>query len=162
MLGTVGVPEIKEYGAHILDSAARSLSLLRRIEDTLVALRARRTIMDALHEVAIAMSNALATISVAIPEEGIVDVLEEGQDALSKIHAIMQSKFAIAQSAPELRSEDSVGEAYEESMASVSRLHGNREDLRWNILQHNARLDGSDACRPISNSQEVLDFLAAL
>ena len=162
MLGTVGVPEIREYGAHILDSAARSLSLLRRIEDTLVALRVRRITMDALREAALAMSTALATISVAIPEEGIVDVLEEGQDALSKIHAIMKSKFANAKSAPELHDEDGVCDAYEESMASVAHLHSSLEDLRWNILQHNARLDTSDAGHAINSSQEVLNFLAAL
>ncbi len=99
----------------------------------------------------------------ALPQEDVV--LEEfarAQDALEQLHGVMSQKRVHARKDKDLRSDDPVCPAFDETIESIHQVHEGIEHLRWNIMQHAADADTSDPGKVLTSEQQIRDFLSTL
>ena len=158
---TSAVRDLEAYAQFMSERTARSLILLRAIESTVVAVGTIRDESRSSHRTLSEILDGLKDFKAPMPED-LIDVYEEIQGHLAKLHGRMQGGLVSAQSDNQLRDEDGVCDIYREALSAVHDLHDCIEVLRWNLMQHNAALDQSDAGKELTTAKEVEEFLASL
>ncbi|KPA87318.1 hypothetical protein PF66_06228 [Pseudomonas asplenii] len=148
---------------YLRGEAVRSLDLLRQIDGTIEALVLMRRQMDAFHE-AIQSLNAtvLSAKNCFFKEEEIIPSLEQAQEILAKIHSDLEQRLVAARKAPELRSEDGVDDAYAQAINSILSYNAAIEQLRWNILEHNADMEGRQESKLLTTDEDIDDLFSNL
>lgn len=154
--------EIQEFGRFMSDGTARSLHLLRAIESTVLAVGTIRDQMVSFKNMTEVLTTSLSKTEESVPEMGILDVFEEVQDGLGRLHATLEKKLSFAKADTKLRDEDAVCDVYDQACESLRELHDTIEHLRWDLMQHNATRDRSNAGPELTTEDSVRVFLASL
>ncbi len=127
-----------------LSEEARSLDLLRAIEETIDSLAWMRSRLDGdseLVESTIATINESAHVVIRLDADGSVCAsLQEAQSVVEALHKDMAGRRDAACLAGELRENDGVIEAYDEAIDAAARLHNAINTVRWCIMEHDADL----------------------
>lgn len=159
---TEAVSDLEAYGRMMNDSSTRSLYLLRDIEKTVLAVGTIRDSANSYTQTVIAFNVAMAKLEGRVPEEAVLDLFEDLQGHLEKLHTQLEISHKSAKADPELCDEDGVADVFRDAINAVCSWHEQVEMLRWNILQHNAALDTSDPGVALTSAEQIDEFLATL
>lgn len=132
----------------VADYTARSLELLRAIEETIDSLGAlaeqARVFAGLFSKEAERIISATRPGDVILdPDLTVEDALLEAERAIAGLHERLLEKRAAAHRAPELSTDDGVGEAYDEAIAQVADLHNAIDRLRAALGEHDAEAQGA-------------------
>ncbi|WGK92559.1 hypothetical protein [Pseudomonas migulae] len=163
MHGITQNDRMERMSDYLRGEAVRSLDLLRVIDGTIEALVLMRRQMDAFNETIHSLiAQVLVAKNCAFTEDEIIPALEQSQDILAKIHADLEKRLNYAKSAPELRSDDGVDDAYAQAINSVLNYNAAIEKLRWSILEHNADMDGHHQATLLTTDKDIDDLFDSL
>jgi hypothetical protein len=155
--------QVASLSALLCEAEARSLELLKTIDETIDTLAWYTRHMDAdreLIERTVALINNSGGLSVRLDADGrVCESLESVQAAVLSMHEDMVAKRDAARRACELREEDGVVEAYDEVIQSAADLHDAVNTVRWCIREHDA--DQEERGPRKSYSAEDIDSLIA-
>lgn len=129
------------FSVDVQGEAARSLELLRAIDDAVEWLNRIRKKFEADTEYAratIARVNRLSPIMQMDLAGAICIQFERAQSAVCDTHAALVAKRDAARSAPELREDDGVVDAYDGVIEAAINLHDALDTLRLCMLEHDA------------------------
>jgi len=153
--------DIREYGSFMMESAARSLVLLRTIERTVLALRTISSEAKSFVLSIDGLTKSLVNCKAPLPEEEVLPIYESIQTKLETMHTNLRRRCALADRDRNLCDDDGVSTAFRECINSVSDLHSSIETFRWMLLEHNADLD--EATGPVlTDADEIQKYLKAL
>lgn len=143
--------------------AVRSLDLLRLIDGTIEALVLMRRQMDAFNEtIGSLITQVIGSKDCLYAEDEILPSLEQAQDTLAKVYSDLEKRLGFAKSAPELRSDDGVDDAYLQAITSVLSYNAAIERLRWSILEHNADMEGHQEAVLLTTDKDIDDLFDSL
>ncbi|TKD32592.1 hypothetical protein [Azotobacter chroococcum] len=147
---------------HLRGVTARSLDLLKAIDGAIEALVMTRKEMEALRDAFQGLHAKIIELDVPICEKSTIGYLEQAQDSLTATYSLLLPGLEAARKAPELKHDDGVVEAYEETIESVTSLNETIELVRWSILEHNADLEGPHKPQIMRDASAIDDFLDSL
>lgn len=154
--------EIGTYGGFVASGAQRSLALLNAIEQTVFAVSTICSEMRGFRTVIDQINRSFPSISGKIEESLLMADLGKTQESLASLHTGLNRGHNSARRDPALTEQDGVESTFAEAIAHVDGLHEDIETLRWNIMQHNASLDTSDAGHALTNDQDIDAFFSRL
>lgn len=157
------IDRMERMSDYLRGETVRSLDLLRDIDGTIESLVLMRRQMDAFVETVESFTKSvLAEKKGFFSEDEIIPSLEQSQDVLKRIHDDLSSRLKAAQSAPELRSDDGVDDAYIQAIEAVLRYNAAIERMRWVILEHNADMEGQHKPHVLTTEQDIDGFFDKL
>lgn len=144
------------------EMADRDLGILKRIDKKIDGLRDDEAVMR-IHADTIARHIPLIkSLPVVLDKDGtLIAMFERTRDVLAEMHALLSKKCEAARTAPELKPEDGVVEAYCEVMATTAHLHDMVNELCWAIGEHDADLDEVAPGGPYSSVDQLMAALRA-
>lgn len=134
--------KIRAFGQEIVAESARSLELLRAIDDTLDWLKKLTSGFEADSVFALeGLERIHATSSTdeqIDPEGSLVILLEQAQDSLKGLDEILIHKRQRGRDDPRLTEDDGIEAAYCDAIAACAELRNAVDALRWALLEHDA------------------------
>lgn len=153
--------DIRTYAGFMSDGAARSLRLLREIDNTVTAMRTIVTLGDSFCSTLKDMTADVARAIGPIPEYDLIPAYEALQRELADLYRMLQTMHAAAARDDQLRADDGVCDACAAAIKTIADLHECIETLHWRLLEHNADQDAPSG--PVLTSAEDIErYLAAL
>lgn len=153
------IDRMERMSDYLRGETVRSLDLLRDIDGTIESLVLMRRQMDAFLEAVESFTKSvLAEKKGVFSEDEIIPSLEQSQDVLKRIHDGLQARLQAAKSAPELRSDDGVDDAYAQAIDAVLSYNAAIERLRWAILEHNADMEGPHNPKVLTSEDDIDGF----
>lgn len=142
------------------EMADRDLDILKKIDKKIDRLRDDEEVMRIYADTIARHIPLIGSLPVAVDKDGmLVAMFERTRDVLAEMHAILSKKCDSARTAPELKPEDGVVEAYCEVMVTTAHLHDMVNELCWAIGEHDADFDEVVPGGPYGS---VDDLMAAL
>lgn len=138
---------LRDFGKRVLSGAARELSYLQAIEQTLDALLWDQKVLKMAAEFAVETSDRIKRTE---PKEqldkdgSLVGLFGQAQAKVEEYYLALIKKRDAALADPALTEEDGVAEAYTDTIALAADLHNALNDLRWAIMEHDAALSPTD------------------
>lgn len=130
---------IRTFGNRVRADSARSIALLKAIDETLCALNSEEKQFDLFLENA---HEFLDRINDA-EEQGTIDAegkvahsLERAQNELSQYIDLLNEKLGYAKADFRLTGDDGIEDAYGRLIATIEELHDTVNTLRWAIGEH--------------------------
>lgn len=158
---TTSVGDLRAFGTYFQEGTARSLTLLRAIGQTVLALQTIRSQLKDFAQVAEKLIGGLDDMKDLV-EDKTIDSFDRAEDSLGAMHSAMRTMHDAMKRNSKLRDSDGVCEAFIETLNTLADLHEVVERLRWTLMLHNAALDTSDAGPELSTESEIHEFLASL
>lgn len=152
---------LDRFGRGVREDAARSLIVLRTIEETVDALDHIAHKFDADTKFAhktVARISAEPREEMVDPEGTLGDSLLAAQESIKPLYDLLIEKRIAAINAAELTEEDGVVDAYTRAIASAADLHNILDQLRETIGEHDADLD-TDHAETFDNCDSLLEAL---
>lgn len=141
---TSAVSQLSSFGQLVEFQAARSLDLMRAIDDAIYACNAQRDMLKDLTGKAHELIQVLRRCNGSLdPNRDIQANLERGRDALEEVYKVFAQKRASAASDPKLTQEDGVVEAFDHLLDATAAAQNAINDLAWHLGEHEADLDGT-------------------
>ncbi|MFJ0381005.1 hypothetical protein [Bordetella bronchiseptica] len=134
---------------HIVDGAkvdsARSLDLLRAIEDTVDANNVFARTFSALASNCAGATESICNISIEKRKEidadgAICTGIESAIDRLRDLVGVLQRKRAAAVADTQLRNEDGVASSFESAISAILNARDELNELKWAVMEHDADL----------------------
>lgn len=153
------IDRMERMSDYLRGETVRSLDLLRDIDGTIESLILMRRQMDAFREAVEGLIKVVHAETKGIfSEDEIIPSLEQSQDVLKRLHDSLNARLKCARSAPELRSDDGVDDAYMQAIGAVLSYDESVERLRWSILEHNADMEGRKNSIVLTTDKDIDDL----
>lgn len=153
--------DIRIYADFISDGAARSLRLLREIDNTVAVMRTIASLGNSFCATVKDLTDDFSCVEGTFPEDELASAYESVQASLAEIHRELVKMHAAAAKDHDLRPHDGVCEAVQAAIRAIINLHDAIETFRWRLLEHNA--DQEDPAGPVlTSAEEIEQYLAAL
>lgn len=144
------------------EMADRDLDILKRIGKKIDSLRDDEAVMRIHAETIARHIPLIGSLPVALDKDGtLVAMFERTRDVLAEMHEILSKRCESARTAPELKPEDGVVEAYCEVMVTTAHLHDMVNELCWTIGEHDADFDVVAPGGPYSSVDQLMAALRA-
>ena len=154
--------ELRAINRLVGEMADRDLDILKRIDKKIDSLRDDEAVMRLHADTITRHIPLIKSLPLVLDQDGsLVTMFERTRDVLAEMHAMMRKKCDAARSAPELKPDDGVVEAYCEAMGTTARLHDLVNDLCWAIGEHDADLDEVAPSGPYSSADDLMAALRA-
>lgn len=154
--------DIRAYADFVSAGAARSLELLRRIDNTVMVMRTIASQSNGFREIIQGLTDDFSHVEGTIPEEELVDSYETVQGALTTVHRELVKMHAAAAKDRDLRPHDGVCEAIQAAIKAVAGMHDAIETFRWRLLEHNADKEEPGESLVLTSAEDIERYLAAL
>ncbi|WP_430228873.1 hypothetical protein [Nitrosomonas communis] len=149
---------IKSFGAEIEAESARSITLLRNIENTIFNLN---SLTKKLHNRANYAEGLIAFVENIENEidqdDSISDQLEIAQNRINDLYNELIIKRQAGRIDRRLTNEDGIEDAYTEAIEASADLHNLLNTLRWAINEHDA--DRSQPEESFTDADELIKYL---
>lgn len=136
---------LRDFGHKVVDEAAREISLLDAIEQTLDSLKLDQRMFGALaghaEYVAERLESAKSNGNLIDSEGQLSGLFEKAQSLAEDYYQALIRKREIAMVDDRLCDEDCVVDAFTDAIATAADLHNSLNRLRWAIGEHDADLD---------------------
>lgn len=157
---------LRRFGNEVRASSARSLHLLRAIDETLDALDLDiKTFTGALEggQCLIQLIGHAPPDKPLDPTGKVGTALEAAQKALIEQHGLMQEKHAAARSDRTLTEQDGVAAAYSKLLALITELVETLQQIRDLMAEHDTDAQGpADPGAPLASAADVDRWFASL
>lgn len=142
MLYSDEVSKLRSFGQFVGFEAARSVDLLKAIDDTIYACEQLRRMMEQFTGAAGEFVQSLKRTDHAVDKdgEGLAE-LERARDAIQELYDIQQRKRAAACADGRLHADDGVVEAYDQLLDGIAATHAALNDLCWALGEHESDFD---------------------
>jgi hypothetical protein len=153
------VSRLRSFGQLVELQAARSIELLKVIDDTIYACSVDRDQLIELTGAALEYVQALKRVDRSIDKDGAaLAKLEEGRDALAAAYEAHQATREAAASHPGLHEDDGVVEALDGLLDAMAAAHNAINDLCWALGEHEADFDAASE-RQYGNADDLIASL---
>lgn len=151
---------IKNFGQEVSKESARSIELLKQIDITISALNRLTAQLHADAHFADKLMSDIELIKCEIDiDNEIASKLEKAQLTVYNVYNELKLKRKSGRSDPRLLEEDGIEDSYTEAITAAAELQNKLNDLRWNLLEHDADL--STSSKTYTNAQELIRDLVA-
>lgn len=151
-------PNIKSFGLKIEAESARSIGLLRDIENTMSHLNRLKEQLRSDSGNVNELIEAVENIEDVIDQDDSVSVqLEQAQNRINDLYNELVIRRLAGRNDNRLIKEDGIEDAYTEAIEAVADLHNQLNALRWAINEHDA--DISPVSKSFSDPEELIKFL---
>lgn len=134
--------ELRNFATDVRVSSARSLELLRDIENTLAWLERLTSQLNADSTFAEKINAELHTIADVIdPDDTIQSTLEVSQGCVNSLYELLIEKRQHGRNDRQLTDSDGIEDAYTEAITAAADLHNAINTLRWNVGEHDIDAD---------------------
>ncbi|WP_150574529.1 hypothetical protein [Pandoraea aquatica] len=142
MLYSDEVSKLRSFGQFVGFEAARSVDLLKAIDDTIYACEQQRRMMEQFTGAAGEFVQSLKRTDHAIDEDGsVLAALEAARDAIHQVYAQHKRKREAAAGDHRLCEDDGVVDAYDQLLDGIASAHTALNDLCWALGEHEADFD---------------------
>jgi hypothetical protein len=136
------VSRLRSLGQLVEFEAARSLDLLKAIDDTVFAVCQLRNRVDEFAGSASELLQALKRAEQPLdPDGSLLRVLESARDSVHDLYGKVAGQLDRVRQSPQVQPEDGLIEAYQRLLDSMAGAHNILNDLCWAIGEHDADFD---------------------
>lgn len=151
---------IGSFGREVEAIGARSITLLKDIETTISGVNRLTGQMQADAEFAEKMIEEIKIQNKEIDADNkISSQLEKAQSIIHDLYQELILRRESGRTDSRLSADDGIEEVYSEAIAAAADLQNNLNDLRWQILEHDADL--SPVSKSYTDARELIKDLAA-
>ncbi|OZI74600.1 hypothetical protein [Bordetella genomosp. 12] len=145
--------------------SARSLSLLRAIEDTVAGNEVLSNTFSSIAKNSGDVAESLCDRDLASrkkldDDSGSVQIaFDEALDTIGELCRFLERKRSAAINDLQLRPDDGVVESFDKAIASVKEAFSHMHDLKWAVMENDADIAAGSSPVPVS---DIEDFLSSL
>lgn len=136
------VSRLRSLGQLVEFEAARSIDLLKAIDDTVFAVCQLHDRVDAFAGSASELLQALKRAEHPLdPDGSLLKILESARDSMHDLYEKVAGQLDRVHRSPNVQPEDGLVEAYQRLLDSMAAAHNNLNELCWAIGEHDVDFD---------------------